>query len=299
MSTPIDQTKTPSVYIHETDAVAALQLNIHHHIYDTVSVIVKQLNEYLKTLFSAKEDAVALSSLTSSDGAPAPVTSNKVVLQILTIGKVAIMEAEEATKGNAYTLMLSANFNEQALAIKYIGAVADFFQFSCPQGKAKYINNSKDLRVYPIDCNLSQLAQLFGALRKAYIPSLLYQLIIPSFSPDFFAHLHPNKSDEENVKQEIEVAINEILRQFVFEPNTYPTWLAIQYLVDEYLFSQQKAGKLQDSATEESYTVNIGLGTTMTGMDILNGYLVLNVMLKLKDQEDYLVLTFKNQLVQI
>jgi phage tail sheath protein FI len=100
------------------------------------------------------------------------------------------------------------------------------------------------------------------------------------------------------LKQEIEATINEILRQFVFEPNTYPTWLAIQYLVDEYLFSQQKAGNLQSVATEESYTVQIGLNNTMTALDILNDYMVLSVMLKLKNQEDFLVLTFKNQMVQ-
>ncbi len=293
----MQQRKTPGVYIHEIESVTNLQLNIHHGIYGTVSVIAKQLNEYLKALFSLQEDAVALSSLTSSDGAPAPATSNKVVVQVLTIGKA--IEEEGAIKGNAYTLMLSANFNEQALALKYIGAVADFFQFSCPQGRAKYINNNKTLQVYPIDYNLSQLSQLFGALRTVYIPSLLYQIVTPSFNPDGFAQLRPNKSAEETVKQEIETTINEILKQFVFEPNTYPTWLAIQYLVDEYLFSQQKAGKLQSSTEEESYAIQIGLGTTMTGEDIFNGYVVLSVMLKLKDQEDYLVLTFKNQMVPV
>ena len=218
-------------------------------------------------------------------------------MQVLTIGKA--IEEEGAIKGNANTLMLSANFNEQALALKYIEAVADFFQFSSPQGRAKYINNNKTLQVYPIDYNLSQLSQLFGALRTVYIPSLLYRIVTPSFNPDGFAQLRPNKSAEETVKQEIETTINEILKQFVFEPNTYPTWLAIQYLVDEYLFSQQKAGKLQSSTEEESYAIQIGLGTTMTGEDILNGYVVLSVMLKLKDQEDYLVLTFKNQMVQV
>lgn len=291
--------QTPGVYINEVDSFATLKLNINHTIYDTVSVIAKQLNEYLKALYSIQEDAVLLSSLINTDGTSVIAAANKVVLQVLTIGKATLIEEELEKKGNTYTLIVSANFNEQAQALKYIDAVADFFQFSCPQGKAKYINDNKSLQLYPIRCDLSQLAELFGALGTTYIPSLLYQIITPSFSPEVFAQLHPNKNSESTLKQEIEATINEILKQFVFEPNTYPTWLAIQYLVDEYLFSQQKAGNLQSAASAESYTVQIGLDNTMTAQDILNGYMILSVMLKLKDQDDFLALTFKNQMVQV
>jgi hypothetical protein len=175
--------QTPGVYINEVDSFAALKLNINHNINDTVSVIAKQLNEYLKALYSTQEDAVLLSSLINSDSTAVLATVNKVVLQVLTVGKAALIEEEVEKKGNAYTLIVSANFNEQAQALKYIDAVADFFQFSCPQGKAKYINNNNSLQVYPIGCDLSQLAELFSALGTTYIPSLLYQMVIPSFSP--------------------------------------------------------------------------------------------------------------------
>lgn len=287
---PPFQYQTPAVYINELGNQQSLKNNLYHDVESTLSLVADELNKYLKTLFSTTEDRVVLSSLNKLDGSFVPNIDNKVVMQLINLGYVKDTLEEGNDKDKTYTVIFSANFNQYLEALKQIGAVADFFQFACPQGKAKYIPNANFLKIYSLDYDIKQINEVFGLLKSSYIPSLAYQIIVPSFDIKTFVH-----SNSENLKQEIEDNIQSILQQFVFSANTFPNWLAIRYLVDEYLYSLCNDSLFGDTL-EKEYTVNIGLGETMTAQDILDGFVLLSTMLKFKDEDDFVLLTFKVQL---
>ena len=297
--------QTTGVYINELDALkGSFHIN-DRHINIHIALIASELNTDLKSLFSLNEDIVTVSSLVCIDGSIPLHVSNKVVLQVVNIQQLEIDSAKElikaknvCSKSKSLSLLVSANFDplNYLESLKMIDAVADFFLFTCPQGKAKYMNSSIPLTINPMDLNLSELTKIFTMLGTRYIPSLTYQVIIPPLRGKF-SEVNDSLAvfNAETTKKEIKDELNSVLQQFVFEPNTYATWLAIKYLADEYLFSLWKAGKLIGKTPDDAYIVNIGLGSSMSAQDILNGDLILNVFVLL-DDSDFIELLFKIQL---
>ena len=64
---------------------------------------------------------------------------------------------------------------------------------------------------------------------------------------------------------------------YVFEPNVAGTWKAVQTMLENFLNNQWKAGALAGSKPADAYDVSVGLGSTMTGNDILDGYMRVTV----------------------
>jgi phage tail sheath protein FI len=46
----------------------------------------------------------------------------------------------------------------------------------------------------------------------------------------------------------------------------------------------------------DAFTVQCGLGSTMTGMDVLNGYMVVQVTLQMIHPAEFIELTFKQKM---
>jgi hypothetical protein len=70
------------------------------------------------------------------------------------------------------------------------------------------------------------------------------------------------------------------LQAFAFSPNTLPTWGAVRAAAQDFLTGLWSNGALSGDQAE-AFQVSIGLGTTMTAEDILNGYMILQVQLVL------------------
>jgi phage tail sheath protein FI len=135
---------------------------------------------------------------------------------------------------------------------------------------------------------------LFQSLGSIYRPSLAYSLTLP------LGQFEPTTIDSDNqpfgtVKEAIKAHVDLLLKQFVFEPNNYATWLQINHGVDHYLYQLWEAGELIGKTSQEAYRVNVGLGSTMTAEDILQGTLIVAITLFLKGEEDFLELTFRMQ----
>jgi Bacteriophage tail sheath protein len=85
-------------------------------------------------------------------------------------------------------------------------------------------------------------------------------------------------------------------RSYVFEPNNKNTWEAVKSMISSFLTSVWKDGGLLGATPADAFSVDCGLGTTMTADDLLNGFM--NVMIKVcvVRPAEFIVLSFEQQM---
>lgn len=93
-----------------------------------------------------------------------------------------------------------------------------------------------------------------------------------------------------------ESSIKTALNQFVFAPNDGKTWVAVVAMVSAFLRNLWAQGGLMGDKADEAFTVQCGLGSTMTATDILNGYMVVQVTLAMIRPAEFIELTFKQKM---
>ena len=69
----------------------------------------------------------------------------------------------------------------------------------------------------------------------------------------------------------IEQSVKEAARSYVFAPNVSNTWVSVESMISNFLTELWKQGGLVGSIPADAFSVSVGLGSTMTGQDILNG----------------------------
>jgi len=93
----------------------------------------------------------------------------------------------------------------------------------------------------------------------------------------------------------IEQSLKLATRAYVFEANDGNTWVTISSMINNFLYNLWKQGALAGAAPEQAYNVQIGLGSTMTPNDILDGIMRITVMLAIVRPAEFIVLTFQQQ----
>lgn len=91
----------------------------------------------------------------------------------------------------------------------------------------------------------------------------------------------------------IEQSIKLAMRAYVFEPNTASTWITVQSMVSNFLTNMWKQGALAGAAPEQAFDVQIGLGTTMTPNDILDGKMLVTIRVAIARPAEFIILTFQ------
>ena len=82
----------------------------------------------------------------------------------------------------------------------------------------------------------------------------------------------------------------------VFEPNDAATWLKVRGMIESYLYGLWQQGALAGSTPKSAYYVNVGLGTTMTQADILEGKMIVEIGLAAVRPAEFIVLNFSHKL---
>ena len=95
----------------------------------------------------------------------------------------------------------------------------------------------------------------------------------------------------------IEQSLKLACKAYVFEPNTTNTWVTIKSMINNFLTTLWQQGALQGAKPDEAFAVQVGLGSTMTADDILNGILRVTVMVALVRPAEFIIITFE-QLMQ-
>lgn len=93
----------------------------------------------------------------------------------------------------------------------------------------------------------------------------------------------------------LEQSIKTAAEAFVFAPNTASTWVSIKAMIDNFLRTQWAAGALAGASPGDAYEVSIGLGSTMTANDILDGMMKISVKVAVSRPAEFIIITFQQQ----
>ena len=96
----------------------------------------------------------------------------------------------------------------------------------------------------------------------------------------------------------IEQSIKLAARAYVFEANDANTWVTVKSMIENFLINLWKQGALAGAAPEIAFDVQIGLGSTMTPTDILDGKMLITVKVALVRPAEFIVITFQQQMQQ-
>jgi len=91
----------------------------------------------------------------------------------------------------------------------------------------------------------------------------------------------------------IEQSIKNAIDPFVFAANDANTWVKVTAMVSSFLQGLWSQGGLMGDSASDAFTVQCGLGSTMTPQDVLEGYMVVQVTVQMIRPAEFIELTFK------
>ena len=96
----------------------------------------------------------------------------------------------------------------------------------------------------------------------------------------------------------VEESVKKSTMQFVFEPNDENTWVKVRGMIENFLTLQWRQGALQGAKPEQAFYVRVGLGTTMTGVDILEGRMIVEIGMAAVRPAEFIILRFSHKMAE-
>lgn len=94
----------------------------------------------------------------------------------------------------------------------------------------------------------------------------------------------------------VEESIKKSTYWAVFEPNNANTWVKVKGMIDNYLTNKWKDGALVGAKPDDAFFVKIGLGTTMSAQDILEGRMNVEIGMAVVRPAEFIILKFSHLL---
>jgi uncharacterized protein len=82
----------------------------------------------------------------------------------------------------------------------------------------------------------------------------------------------------------------------VFEPNDANTWVRVKAMIENFLQKQWKAGALAGAKPEDAFYVKVGIGVTMTALDILEGRMNVEIGMAVVRPAEFIILKFSHKM---
>jgi phage tail sheath protein FI len=82
----------------------------------------------------------------------------------------------------------------------------------------------------------------------------------------------------------------------VFEPNDANTWIRVKAMIENFLTKQWRNGALAGAKPEDAFFVKVGLGQTMTSLDILEGRMNIEIGMAVVRPAEFIILKFSHLL---
>lgn len=95
----------------------------------------------------------------------------------------------------------------------------------------------------------------------------------------------------------VEESTKKATEPFVFEPNDANTWVKVRSMIENFLTLQWRAGALQGAKPNEAFFVNVGLGETMTELDILEGRMIVEIGMAVVRPAEFIILRFSHKML--
>jgi phage tail sheath protein FI len=87
----------------------------------------------------------------------------------------------------------------------------------------------------------------------------------------------------------VEESVRKAIQPFAFEPNDATTWGRVRAMVENFLLTLWRQGALPGSKPDHAFYVAVGLGRTMTALDILEGRMVVEMGLATTRPAEFIV----------
>ncbi len=94
----------------------------------------------------------------------------------------------------------------------------------------------------------------------------------------------------------LEESLRLAMAAYVFEPNTANTWVTVKGMASNFLTGIWKRGGLAGASAEDAFSVQVGLGQTMTAEDILEGRMNVTILVALSRPAEFIEITFQQQM---
>ena len=96
----------------------------------------------------------------------------------------------------------------------------------------------------------------------------------------------------------MEQSVQNVSFQFVFALNNASTWKTVEGMISNFLHNLWSAGALQGATPEDAFNVSVGLGKTMTPLDILNGIMRVEVKVAVVRPAEFIIITYEQQMAK-
>jgi phage tail sheath protein FI len=94
----------------------------------------------------------------------------------------------------------------------------------------------------------------------------------------------------------VEASCKNATEPFVFEPNDAGTWVKVKAMIENFLVVQWRAGALAGAKPADAFYVRVGLGTTMTAQDVLEGRMIVEIGMAVVRPAEFIVLQFSHKM---
>ncbi len=94
----------------------------------------------------------------------------------------------------------------------------------------------------------------------------------------------------------VEESVKKATEFVVFEANDANTWLRVKTMIENFLSNLWRDGALAGAKAEEAFFVRVGLGQTMTPLDILEGRLIVEIGMAAVRPAEFIILKFSHKL---
>lgn len=94
----------------------------------------------------------------------------------------------------------------------------------------------------------------------------------------------------------IEQSVKEAAKAYVFAPNDASTWVNVESMISNFLNDLWKQGGLVGPKPSDAFSVSVGLGSTMTGEDILLGIMRVAVKVAVSHPAEFISITFQQEM---
>jgi phage tail sheath protein FI len=94
----------------------------------------------------------------------------------------------------------------------------------------------------------------------------------------------------------VEESVKKSSSWVVFEPNDKSTWVRVKAMIENYLTGLWRQGALAGSKPEQAFFVKVGLGETMTAIDILEGRMIIEIGMAAVRPAEFIILRFSHKL---
>ena len=95
----------------------------------------------------------------------------------------------------------------------------------------------------------------------------------------------------------VEESVKKATEPFVFESNDANTWTKVRAMIENFLVLQWREGALMGSKPDEAFFVRVGLGETMTALDILEGRMIVEIGMAVVRPAEFIILRFSHKMV--